>query len=354
MKRGVNKKWVKYAFRIGVILILDSLIRGFDQSYNGVFSFSARSVFFFFSFFVYWMTGWTILTWTTERLDILLRKKLKTVQLFVTLSGIILLFSAGIAILFNLFYRYYDVRLFGMKEIWADVPFPHPELIYPLILVTILLSAFDLYTKYSARLENMELYASNLEQDNIRAKYQALKNQIDPHFFFNSLSVLSSIIQTNPDMSIKYVHNLSKLYRYILETKQNIVVPLTDELNFLDSYIFLLKIRYPYSLNFRIDLDRSKSDRMGIHPNSLQLLIENAIKHNVFKDEEPLVIEIFEDDEYICVRNPVRKKKQPALSTGIGLENIRRRYELYDKKKIVVQEADGYFIVKLPGIEISK
>lgn len=270
------------------------------------------------------------------------------------LSNIILLLAVGTAILFNLFYRFYDVHIFGMNASWANVPSPHPELIYPLILVTILICVFDQYIKYSAHLENVESYATNLEQDNIQAKYQALKNQVDPHFFFNSLSVLSSIIHTNPDMSIKYIYNLSKLYRYSLETKHNNVVALTHELNFLDSYLFLMNIRYPYSLIFKIELDRSKADRLGIHPNSLQLLIENAIKHNIFKDEDPLVIEIIEDDKYICVQNKIQKKKQITPSTGIGLENIRKRYELYDKKKIIVQEIDGYFIVKLPKIEFSK
>jgi LytS/YehU family sensor histidine kinase len=203
-------------------------------------------------------------------------------------------------------------------------------------------------------LENVKLYAANLEQDNIQAKYQALKHQVDPHFFFNSLSVLSSIVHTNPEMAGNYIHNLSKLYRYTLETKQNNVVPLTDELEFLDSYLFLMKIRYPYSLNFKIELDRLKTDRVGIHANCLQLLIENAIKHNTFKDDDPLTIEIAEDDGYICVQNRIRKKKQPNPSTGIGLENIRRRYELCDEKKIIVRETDGNFIVKLPKIEFIR
>jgi two-component system, LytTR family, sensor kinase len=350
----VNKNWLKYSFRISIILILDSLIRGFDNSFDGVFNLSGRSIFFFFSFLFFWMITWAISSWIINETHKSLQGRIKSVLSFVIVSNIILFLSIGAAILFNFLYRLYDINLFGMKENWASVPFPHPELIYPLALVSILIFTFDIFIKYSTHLKDVELYTAHLEQDNIQAKYETLKNQVDPHFLFNSLSVLSSIVYTDPEMSSEYIHNLSKLYRYSLETTQKNVVPLIDELNFLDSYIFLIKIRYPDSIRFKIKLDRSKIEQLVILPYSLQLLIENSIKHNTFKDDNPLEIEVLEEDEFICVSNQIRKKKQLTPSPGIGLENIRSRYDLLYKKKIVIMETDCNFTVKLPKINITQ
>jgi len=349
----VNKNTGKYIFRLALLLIMEFLIKGFDRSFNGVFDASLRSIIFFFVFIIYWMAVWIFSSHTIVVIDKRINGKLKPIVAFVTLFFIILALAVGAAILFNFIYLWGDVKFFGMDEIWAKVPFPHPELIYPFILLSLLIFIIDRFIGFAAQLKDAELYSAHLEQENIQAKYDALKNQIDPHFFFNSLSVLSSIVHTDPDLSSTYIQNLSKLYRYTLETRQNNVVPLSEELDYLNAYIFLIKIRYPDCLNFNITLTRAEIGRSGIHPNSLQLLVENAIKHNTFKDDNPLDIEIFEEDGYISVKNQLRKKKQLAPSTGIGLENIRRRYELHGKK-IIVREADGYFIVKLPKIEIAE
>lgn len=334
-------------------LIFDSLIKGFDVSYDGFFDFSTRSIFFTITFFVFWMTTWELITRSLVAIENRMQKNKKPVLLFAVLASVILLSSTASAILFNAFYRFYDVHLFGMAAVWADAPLPHTDLVYPLIFVTMLISVFDVYTRYASRIEKMKLYTSNLEQDHIRAQYQALKNQVDPHFFFNSLSVLSSIVQTDPKTAGDFIQHLSKLYRTSLENKQVSIVSLNDELDYLDSYLYLMKIRFPFSLDFRIGFDRSKTNHIGIHPNCLQLLIENAIKHNSFRDETPLTIEIYLDDGYICVKNRIMKREQTPLSTGIGLDNIRRRYALNSQKAIEVSTSDGYFIVKLPVLEFA-
>ncbi|HEX2969138.1 MAG TPA: histidine kinase [Bacteroidales bacterium] len=350
----VSKKYLRYAVRFSIVLILDSLIKGFDQTFKGIFDFSERSVFFILSFSIYWMIGWEIISCVVNIAEHRLKGKLKTVPFFAILTGITISIAAGESILFDLFYRTFDTRLFDMYENWKNVPFPHPDMAYPLMFITILIIAFEEYMKYSAHLENVELRTSILERDNIQAQYQALKNQIDPHFFFNSLSVLSSMIHTDPDTATKYIQNLSRHYRYTLETTRNNIVSIADELNFLDSYLYLMKIRYPECFDVKISIDKSKSNQSGLPSNSLQILIENAIKHNRFKSDCPLEIEISEDDEYICVRNTIRKKNITIPSTGIGLENIRRRYELFCDKKIIIRETAEYFTVKLPRIEIPE
>lgn len=349
----LKSKESKYLFRLALLLILQSLIKGFDHSFKGIFDFSFRSVSFFFSFILYWMVIWALFSLIIDETEKRLSRRIRPVSLYINLSILILLLSVAAAILFNLFYRWFDVYLFGMKEMWLQTPFPHPDLIYPLILLSLLIFLIDRFIYFADQLKNAELYASHLEQVAVQSKYEALKNQVDPHFFFNSLSVLSSIVHTDPDLSAQYIYNLSKLYRYSLESGKPDVVSLKEELESLDSYIFLITIRYPENLGFRIRLDRSKGEKTGIHHSSLQLLVENAIKHNIFRDEEPLIIEVFEEDGYIVVRNQLRKRKQLTPSTGIGLENIRRRYELHDNKRILVEDKDGYFTVKLPKIEIK-
>jgi len=345
--------WLKYTYQLALLLIMNSLIKGFDSSFNGVFDFSLRSVLFFLGSVVYWMIMWSVSSYLITKIGKRVGNHFKPIVLFGFLSITVLGISIATAIFFNLLYRESDIRFFGMDTLWASVPFPHPELIYPLILISLSIFIIDRFIVFTTQLKDAEIYAAHLEQDSIQAKYDALKSQIDPHFFFNSLSVLTSTIQTNPELSIEYIHNLSKLYRSLLETKTANIVPVSDELGFLNSYIFLIKIRYPDCLNFQIVLNPKNIDKSGILPNSLQLLVENAIKHNTFKDDDPLDIEIFEEGEFICTRNLIRKKKLLGPSTGIGLENIRRRYELQGYK-ISIREDNGYFTVKLPKIEIHQ
>ena len=325
-----------------MLLILQLLIKEGDHTFNGIFDFSFRSIIFFFGFIIYWMVSWMFFSWSIDKLQRRIDKKLSPALLFIILSFIMLILSLVAAILFNLFYRSFDIHFFGMAEVWNHVPFPHLDLIYPLALISLLIFIVDRFLHFADQLKNAELYAVNLEQVAMQSKYEALKNQIDPHFFFNSLSVLSSIVHSYPDLSAKYIYNLSKLYRYTLETHRPNIVTLTEELNSLESYIFL------------INLNNATTNQIGVHHGSLQLLVENAIKHNTFKESEPLVVEIFEDGGYVCVRNAIRKRKPLIPSTGVGLENIRRRYELQGNKKIIIEEVNNYFIVKLPKIEIEK
>lgn len=350
----LKSKWSKYIFRLVLIFLLQLLIKGFDHSFSGLLDFSNRSIFFFFGFTIYWMVIWTAFSWSINYIEKKYFKRIKELWLYIFLSVTTLILSVGVAILFNFLYRSMDIWLFNNAEIWKLTPFPHPDLIYPLVLLSLLIFIIDRFVNFADQLKSAELYASHLEQIAIQSKYEALKNQVDPHFFFNSLSVLSSIVHTDPDLSEKYIYNLSKLYRYTLESKRANVVSLDEELEMLNSYIFLIKIRFPDSLIFHIDLNTVKKEQLGIHSNCLQLLVENAIKHNSFKEDDPLIIEIFKEADFFVVRNPIRKRKQLNPSTGIGLENIRKRYELYDNKKIVIDKSNGYFTVKLPIIEIRQ
>lgn len=185
-------------------------------------------------------------------------------------------------------------------------------------------------------------------QESIRFKYEALKTQIDPHFFFNSLSVLSGLIYKDVKLAAKYVSQLSKVYRNVLDKNVESLVTLANELQLLESYMFLINIRFGDNITIKIDLSAKSREGTFIPPNTLQLLMENAIKHNKCSKEEPLIITIAENESSIIVKNNLNERALLNESSGIGLENIKSRFNLLKDKKITINNNGEYFEVILP------
>ncbi len=181
------------------------------------------------------------------------------------------------------------------------------------------------------------------------ASFETLKNQLDPHFLFNSLNVLSSLIEENPKKAQEFTVALSKIYRYVLDQKDKNLISVEEELNFAKLYFSLLKMRFEDAIiiNFQTDIDIND---FRIVPLSLQLLLENAIKHNIISDQKPLQIDIFKEDNYLVIQNSYQKKQTFEKSTGIGLQNIIQRYNLVSNLEINIQQTDKHYIVKLPLI----
>lgn len=179
------------------------------------------------------------------------------------------------------------------------------------------------------------------------AKYESLKSQIDPHFLFNSLNVLTSLIGENPKLAEKFTTKLSKVYRYVLEQKNKDLIELDEELHFAKTYMELLTMRFENAVTFEIPEKASDSD-YKILPLSLQLLLENTIKHNVVSEENPLKVTIREENGYLVVSNNFNPKTTMENGTKIGLKNIIDRYHLITLKKVVVEKTAENFIVKLP------
>ena len=181
------------------------------------------------------------------------------------------------------------------------------------------------------------------------ASFETLKNQLDPHFLFNSLNVLSSLIEENPKKAQEFTVALSKIYRYVLDQKDKNLISVEEELNFAKLYVSLLKMRFEDAIiiNFKTDADINE---FRIVPLSLQLLLENAIKHNIISDQKPLQIDIFKEENYLFVQNSYQKKQTFEKSTGIGLQNIMQRYNLVSNLEINIQQTDKHYIVKLPLI----
>lgn len=189
-----------------------------------------------------------------------------------------------------------------------------------------------------------------LKRENLKAQLNALKTQVNPHFLFNNLNTLSSIIPEDPKLAVDFVQQLSKVYRHILEVRDEQSIPLKEELDVMKAYAFLLQTRFGENLGININVPEEKMQRK-IVPLSLQILMENAIKHNIVSSDKPLKIDVFTENGRLLVRNNLQKKNQLSESTGLGLENIRKRCRLLSDKKVEVIADENSFTVSIPLIE---
>jgi len=200
----------------------------------------------------------------------------------------------------------------------------------------------------------LELKAYDLNQIAMQAELQSLKAQLDPHFMFNNFSTLSSLIVENPDSALLFLDNLSKVYRYMIINLSRDIISLKDEIKFINSYIYLIKIRVSDNLQIDINIPENYETK-GVPPITLQLLIENAIKHNIASRSRPLYIDIrIDEDGWLEVSNNLQLVNFHIPSTRVGLKNIISRYRLLSDACPQIIENESTFIVKLPLLEISE
>ena len=189
-----------------------------------------------------------------------------------------------------------------------------------------------------------------LEKENIRSQFETLKNQVNPHFLFNSLSILSSLVHDDPEKAEVFIDEFANVYRYVLEVKNRNVIEVKAELDFIHSFLFLHQIRFGANLKAEMNIDSRKLG-MLIPPLSLQLLVENAIKHNIISRESPLYIEIYTDGDYIVAKNNFQPKETLGNSTGIGLQNLTERYRILSPIPPEFTLTHDAYIARLPLIK---
>ncbi|RRB03860.1 sensor histidine kinase [Larkinella rosea] len=198
----------------------------------------------------------------------------------------------------------------------------------------------------------LRVNAEQLKWEASQAQFAALKNQVNPHFLFNSLSILTALVDINPKLSIRFINYLSKAYRYILDQRELEQVSLKTELEFLEAYCFLLNIRFDDKLQIVNTLTAGEATRFAIAPLTLQLLVENAVKHNQMSGEHPLIVSITIQDDYLLVSNPIKLRLPDdtftETSTGVGLENITNRYRLLTDRPVQINHSDQTFVVRIP------
>ncbi|MEZ5040833.1 MAG: histidine kinase [Saprospiraceae bacterium] len=260
-----------------------------------------------------------------------------------TVAGILVIF-----VIVNGIVGYIHVAVF-------EVPNPHglshfdyklPSLIV-IALVSSIYESIFLYNRWKGAIVETE----KLKRENVQSQLEGLKSQVNPHFLFNSLNTLIYIIPEDPDKAVTFVRKLSKVYRYILEIRDKELIPVAEELSFLQSYIFLLKERFGDSFQIDLSVPPSFNDHK-IVPLSLQILLENAIKHNIISKNKPLLVELFiNDNGHLVIRNNLQKKLQEMPSTNVGLENIKSRYAFFSKERMLVEESAHHFMVSLPLIK---
>ncbi len=216
----------------------------------------------------------------------------------------------------------------------------------PTIIVTLMYESAFFFQSWKSHVQKTEALA----RENVQSQLDALKNQLDPHFLFNSLNTLASLIDDENSPAQNYLDKLSDVYRYVLVSREKNTVTLEEEMQFLDAYIYLNKIRFRENLQVETQL-LTDTSQLHVAPLSIQMLIENAIKHNVVSKEKPLKIRIVQEDGFLTVENNLQEKMTFEKSTKVGLQNIINRYRLLTEQQVEILRNEWSFKVKLPLLE---
>jgi LytS/YehU family sensor histidine kinase len=200
--------------------------------------------------------------------------------------------------------------------------------------------------------KNRELEIAQLKTENLQSRYDALSSQVNPHFFFNSLNSVTALIREGKTaQTLEYIHKLSGVFRYILQSDKKGLVCLKEELNFLEDIRYMFEVRYANKLSFSIDVSEEKQELLMIPVLSLLPLVENVIKHNVIDSDNTMKISIvLHDKDELVISNPIHEKLDLSNCNGIGLTNLAERFTLLTAKKITIEKTDAVFKVTLPLI----
>ncbi len=255
------------------------------------------------------------------------------------------------------------IRTWGLMSQWWN-PLPRPALAGlrlhdvmrtrwragQALTILALIAAYYLCVsnQVQEKMKKLLVDSERLEKENLRARFLALKNQVSPHFLFNNLSVLSSLVESRPEQSGEFIQELSSAYRYILEQSELDKISLKEEMKFLDTYMYLLRTRFKEKVMLDSTLTPVDEERYSIIPLTLQLLVENAVKHNTMSLVNPLIISIDIVDQMLVVSNPLQLRQQDQPTTRLGLKNIISRYKLLQDKAVVIEKTATHFTVKIP------
>ena len=240
-------------------------------------------------------------------------------------------------------------------DLWWEIS--SEDIFFDVLVKGLMIFSVDLIVVlmfYSTRLANHWNKSikknEELKRENLIAKYDALKNQVNPHFLFNSLNTLSGVVEQKPELATDFIKKLSDIYRYVLEQSDKELVSIDDEMKFVEDYIFLSKMRFGEALIFNSVL--TANSNIHVVPLGLQMLVENAIKHNIIANDMPLKIEIGIEDGFVILKNNIQTKTTIASDKKQqGLENLKKRYTYLSDTPIEIIKSDIEFIVKLPIIK---
>lgn len=256
---------------------------------------------------------------------------------------------------FSAFFSIVDIYLvyyFGFRWLFGSNLNEHLSIYIPqmfMILAISLAITISYYLAYFFKWWRISvLEQEKLKQEAIELRYNALKSQVNPHFLFNSLSVLSALVDSDTEKAKEFIQQFSEIFRYVLDQNEKELVPLADELRFAKSYINLHQIRHGQNLKVNFEID----DLSGfVIPLSLQILLENCFKHNVISDEKPLTVKIWRVSNSIYVQNNLQKRITSQNSEGIGIKTISKRYEFLSHRPIEIVQDENYFTAIVPIVK---
>jgi LytS/YehU family sensor histidine kinase len=286
---------------------------------------------------------WSCSAWLHHKIRSWFRVDQNILEKIATVSLSNALFGGAIAgILTLIWYRI-------SREVFAWNPYLLCIVLCLLAVIVFTLVYEILYLSQERQLDTKRV--GQLDHEKSVAEMRSLKNELEPHFIFNSLNTLSHLILHDSETAHAFNSKLASVYKYFLMNKDRDLISLGNELEFIDNYFFLLQLRHDNKLQLGTNLKKNNDSQLMILPFALQVTVENAIKHNEFTEEKPLQISIELQGDYLLVKNNKKIKAHPEESTGIGLKNLSARYRLFCQKDISIEMSDNEFIVKLPLIQ---
>ena len=267
--------------------------------------------------------------------------------LLIMFGGSILLTALVVSVPAYLLARY------QLHYTWAQTAMPMKLAMTLGFRVNLFLNTLNAIAFFLRQQREAQLEAERSKKISVQAQYESLKNQVNPHFLFNNLNVLSTLVYKNQETASEFIGELAKVYRYVLQNSEKELTELGTELAFIRSYVYLLEKRFGNNLTVEIDIPQ-RYENHCIVPVALQMLIENAIKHNISSKNHPLLIRVFIDaDNRLVVRNNLQPKLEKEPSTRIGLDNIARRYQFAGRQSIAIEREPEFFTVRLPLLQLE-
>lgn len=292
----------------------------------------------------------TMILWEANRLVILYYRR-RYPSLDQTRQRLTVILIA--CMLLTLVIRSLNIWLYDTTELWG-YRFPlegYLHSIFVALLFVIIVAGIYEAVYYFLKWKDVAVEAEVLKKENLQTQLDSLKTQINPHFLFNSLGSLSSLIEEDPGKAQSFVNDMSSVYRYLLQTNEKGLTTLQKELDFLQAYYHMLKTRFEEGLQLTLNINEAYLDFL-LPPLTLQILLENAVKHNVVLASRPLSVEIYTDDaQHVFVVNNLQKKTSPVASNKMGLNNIASKYKLLNQPDIVISQTETHFGVMVPLIK---
>ncbi|MEJ1240249.1 sensor histidine kinase [Chryseolinea sp. T2] len=295
------------------------------------------------SFFCFciWVLLWRGNAWMTDYIEARIPWLKEPVKRLVVGIVTTLVYTIGIVLLMMYIFRLVFDFTFGNALQYT--------LIYSMV-ITLIVCLFLHGRAFFLNWSKVELDAEKLRNENLTARYEALKGQLDPHFLFNSLNVLTNLVYQSADQSAAFIKQLSEVYRYVLDIRSRELVSVGEEIKFVEAYVYLNRIRFGDKLRFINNVSNTDG---RVPPLVIQMLVENAIKHNVISEDDPLTITVSQVNDVIVVENNLQRRGIVEQHTkGIGLDNISKRYEMLSNRTILIEETPTSFKVTIPILQI--